>query len=181
MINLQTILDNAVVAKRAEEMLTSPQMTLGELILKLEGTDGGLPIVFDDGEYKPTGLGSWRGSYKELAIRYEDGGSPCYDQPGPDCERDEFGDHAYRCKCGGTKEYDTSLPDNPTVGALLKMLRLVQGKYIIGYKGGDFTMGKTTPVWVANYGTSSGFKGGSQGVVDVKEQDDVVAIITKEV
>lgn len=182
-MDLQTILDNAVEAERAKRMKNSEQLTLGELVLKLELTDQSLPVVFDDGKYKPTGLNSWRGSYRELALQYEDGGGTCYEQPKADCEIDEFGDHDYKCKCGGSNEHDTALPDNPTVKDLLKVLKLSLGKYYVGYKGGDFTMGKTTPLWVANHGSSSGFKQEegkySQAAVDVQQDNEVVRIITK--
>lgn len=179
------MLDNAVAAQRAERMLTSSQLTLGELILKLEAVSNqSLPVVFDGNKYKPTGLSSWRGSYAELAITYEvGGGSNCYEQPKPTCQRDEFGDHHYKCECGGSNGHNTSLPKQPTVADLLAVLKLAQGKYFVGYKGGDFTMGKTTPVWVANYGSSNGFKTGekgyeSQAVVDIMEQPKKVVINT---
>ena len=177
-----------MAAERSKQMLNSVQLTLGELILKLESVKQTLPVVFDDKKYKPTGLGSWRGSYKELSIQYEDGGSECYEQPKADCKMDEtpFGrDHAYNCPCGGTKAHSTSLPKNPKVKDLLAVLKIAQGNYFVGYKGGDFTMGKTTPVWVANYGTSSGFKENkegeykSQAVVDVEENKTNVVIKTQ--
>lgn len=185
-MDLQKILDNAIEAGRAKEMLTSPQLTLGEMVLKLEAVDGELPIVFDKRGYKPTGLGSWRGSYRELAIPYEGGGESCYEQPKPDCKRDEFfGDHAYDCPCGRTNKHSTTLPKNPKAKDLLAVLKLANGKYFQGYRGGDFTMGKTTPIWVANYGTSAGFKSDekngkySQGVVDVVQEKNKVVIKTE--
>ena len=182
MIDLQTMLDNAVQAERAREMLTSDQLTLGELTLKLEGLkDKNLPVVFDDGKYKPTGLDSWRGSYRELSLNYEDGGT-CYDQPKETCQKDEFGYHDYECPCGGLKEYDTGM-ENPTAQQLIDLLKNINGKIVIGYKGGDFTMGKTTPVWVAKYGTSSGFDPSedkfNRAVVNIEEGKDKVSIITK--
>jgi len=39
-MDLQTILNNAVAQERAEEMKTSSQLTLGELILKLDAVKG---------------------------------------------------------------------------------------------------------------------------------------------
>jgi hypothetical protein len=35
---------------------------------------------------------------------------------------------------------------------LLAECRAAMGKTLGGYKGGDFVMGKTTPLWVASYG-----------------------------
>lgn len=39
-------------------------------------------------------------------------------------------------------------------GALLEECRAAMGKVFTGYKGGDFVMGKRTPVWVAEYGST---------------------------
>ena len=181
-MDLQTMVNNAMDAARAKEMLNSDQLTMGELILKLESVkDTSLPVRFDDEKLKPTGLGSWRGSYKELAINYE-GAQSCLDQPGPDCKMDEYG-HDYKCECGrDEKAHSTSLPENPSAQNLLNVLNLAKGKVFEGYKGGDFTMGKTTPVWVANYGESSGFKREgdkyNQAVVDVEETDKGVILKT---
>lgn len=185
-MDLQKFLDVSVQAQRAQEMLTSPQLTLGELILKLEAIkDKTKPIVLDDGTYLPTGFGSWRGSYRELAIRYQDGGESFYNPPQPSCKRDSFGDHAYDCPCDKKDGFSTSLPQNPTVSQFLEMARSIVGNIMVGYKGGDYLMGKTTPVWVANYGTSSGYnlddEAGkyNQGIVDIKEESDRVSIITE--
>jgi len=180
-MKVQTIFDNALKARRADVMINSPQLTLGELVLKLEFVkDKKLPVYFDNIKYRPTGLDSWRGSYRELALRYEGGGN-CYEQPKDDCEKDEFGNHHWKCHCGGTKEHSTALPEEPNADDLLRVLKLVQGKYCVGYKGGDFTMGKTTPIWVANYGSSEGFKRDDekyQGVVDIVERKDKTIIKT---
>jgi hypothetical protein len=42
----------------------------------------------------------------------------------------------------------------PTVKKIITELREAVGKTYEGYKGGDFVMGRSTPVWVANYGNS---------------------------
>ena len=39
-----------------------------------------------------------------------------------------------------------------SVGVLLKQCRGAMGKEYQGYKGGEFMMGESTPVWVAGYG-----------------------------
>ena len=47
-IDLQTMLNNAVAAKRAEELKSSPQLLLGEMILKLETVKNkDLPLFID--------------------------------------------------------------------------------------------------------------------------------------
>lgn len=139
---------NAMKAKRADDMLTSPQLTLGELILKLEAIkDKKLPVVFDDRKYHPVSVSSWRGSYCELAIEYGPTG-----------------------KSLSVKEF-------------LKILKNTIGKIFVGYKGGDFLMGRTTPVWVANYGESQGFKEKgdkwNQAVVDISKGKEHIIIKTK--
>lgn len=41
---------------------------------------------------------------------------------------------------------------------VLKDAKAVLGTTLEGYKGGDFLMGKTTPVWISEWGDSSGTK-----------------------
>jgi len=147
-MDLQEILNNAVVASRAKEMLSSPQLTLGELILKLEAIyDKNLPVIFDNKKYHPVGVISWRGSYRELAIEYSSTGKVL------------------------------------SVKKFLKMLKNTVGKSFVGYKGGDFLMGRVTPVWVANYGNAEGFKvdgdGDRQAVIDVSKGKEHIVIKTK--
>lgn len=43
-----------------------------------------------------------------------------------------------------------------TVRELLFVARDALGRTFEGYKGGDFTMGEDTPLWVAEYGITSG-------------------------
>jgi len=156
MYNLQEVLDNMIQAKRAEEMKTSPQLTLGELILKLENAISyedlsttmerkNLPVVFDIEPYRPVNIDSWRGSYCELALKYAGNESRAF-----------------------------------TVTELLRLLKSVIGRTLEGYKGGEFLMGKITPVWVANYGETDGFReDGYTAVVDVIEEKDKIIIKTK--
>jgi hypothetical protein len=42
--------------------------------------------------------------------------------------------------------------EKTTAGELLELCRGAMGRVFTGYKGGDYTMGENTPVWVANYG-----------------------------
>lgn len=60
-----------------------------------------------------------------------------------------------------------------TAGALLKELEDANGSVFTGYKGGDYRMDRSTPVWVANYGRSHGV-----AVVAVEDQDWRVLIRT---
>jgi hypothetical protein len=54
-----------------------------------------------------------------------------------------------------------------------KMLKNTVGKTFTGYKGGEFVMGKHTPVWVANYGNS-----GNTAVIDIIDKEYKVIIMT---
>ncbi len=129
-------------ADRQDKLAASPQLTLGELILNLEAIgDKSKPLALDFGAF-PEKVGSWRGIYAELSIRYG---------------------------------------ANPTsVSYFLENLKDAVGKEFTGWKGGEFTMSRQTPMWVANSGESgiSGYKDGadsypSVGVVGVLDGDKV--------
>lgn len=147
-MDLQTYLDNAVKAGRAESMKTSDQLTLGEIILKIEpyvpkekekkekGEDEAI-VVYDFGYFKPKTINSWRGSYAELALDHSEG------------------------------------EEALTVLEFYDLLKETVGKTFTGYKGGDFLMGKNTPVWVANYSES-----GSTAVLEIVYDDYDLIIMT---
>jgi hypothetical protein len=149
--DLQEFISNSMKARRAGVLAQSDQLTLGEMILKLE------PIVsrqkeiikkykaeamvrFDFEYLFPTAIDSWRGSYAELALNFCDGE-------------------------GNDKQM--------TVSEFLRMLKETIGKTLTGYKGGDFLMTKHTPVWVANYSRS-----GNTAVVDIVDNEYEVLIMT---
>ena len=72
-MELQTYLNNAVAGIRKETFDKSDQLTLGEIISKIEAImlDGKTPDVVFDFEYAyPSGIDSWRGSYSELALEF---------------------------------------------------------------------------------------------------------------
>jgi len=126
-MDIQDWVTKQIDEARSKRMLTSPQITLGELISKIK------PIVdnqknreskeeatvrFDFEYLFPTELDSWRGSYAELALNFKSEGNEM------------------------------------TVTAFYNMLKEAIGKEFTGYKGGEFIMNEDTPVWVANYGNS---------------------------
>jgi hypothetical protein len=126
-MDLQTFLDNKVKALRQQTLANSDQLTLGQLIEKIEAIvkkgykchDDSEPTVRYDFEYLfPTTIDSWRGSYAELALNFETSGE--------------------------------ELP----VSKFLELLKSAVGKTFEGYKGGDFIMDERTPIWVANYSHS---------------------------
>lgn len=151
-MDLQTYLDNATTAAREERMKTSNQLTLGELILKLEPIveaqkkkkkDDQANIYFDFADTFPTHLHSWRGSYAELAIG--------------------FG--------GGTYSSDDKAM---TVIDFYKILKEAIGKTYIGWKGGDFVMGKNTPLWVSDDGMGS-----QTGIIEIVDEGYQVILMTQ--
>lgn len=164
-MDLQTVLSNAVAASRQEELKTSPIMTLGELIISLEGIvkrqeevkkkyDHEAEVVFDFASALPTGFGSWRGIYAELAVNYSFNG---------------YGDMVGYQKTSGSS-FD---PKPFTVSEFLKLAKETVGKTFQGWKGGDFTMGKNTPLHVANDGDC-----GSTGIVGVRDDEYTVILVT---
>jgi hypothetical protein len=179
-IDFQTIISNAASVMRAEELKNSPQLLLGEMILKLEAVENkGLPLFIDLMDKRPKGINSWRGIYAELAIQTEDFGS--YQTEEIEHTFDS-GDVCYKHKNIGKK--------NPTVAEWIDILKEAVGKTFTGYKGGDFTMGKGTPVYLAEYGNSS-FKTDDKEIdqkdylnykttyfVDVREEKDKVYLVT---
>ena len=80
-MNVKTVIENAFTAMRNERMKTSEQLTLGEMLIKLEpivekqktrkSNNEDEAEVFFDFEYLfPIGIHSWRGSYSELALKF---------------------------------------------------------------------------------------------------------------
>ena len=148
MMDLQTYLSNAVSASRAASFAKSDQISLGELILKLEPIVKKQPELLKEREYEavvrydfeylfPTSFGSWRGIYAELALNFNIEGTPL------------------------------------TVTQFYELCKNTVGKTFTGYKGGDFTMSRATPIWVANYGNS-----GNTALLDVVDNGYEVLLIT---
>lgn len=72
-MDIQDFLDAESERRRQETLKDSPQLTLGEVTIHLENVaEPEKPVVFDDDSYRPTTVGSWRGKYDELAIRFEE-------------------------------------------------------------------------------------------------------------
>ena len=141
MLDLQSYMDSAVKAARQKTLATSDQLTLGEMILMIEGVTGKHEdepsVYYDFGNFFPTSIDSWRGSYSELALNYTEDGEPL------------------------------------KISKFLELLKGAVGETFTGYKGGDFTMSKHTPIWVANYGSS-----GSTAVVNMIDEKWRIIIVT---
>lgn len=147
-MDLQTFLDNAVTAARQKTLASSDQLTLGEMILKLEPIiakqkevierhEHEATVVFDFEYLYPIGIDSWRGSYAELALSFDSDGGEM------------------------------------SITAFMKMLKECIGKTFTGYKGWDFVMSKHTPIWVANYSNA-----GSTAVIEIVDNSYEVILMT---
>lgn len=95
---------------------------LGSLIAALERAEPADRIMFDFCYAVPTTLRSYRGSYDQLALGWDDAS-----------------------RSGRW----------PTVADLLTNLRAALVAHFGGYKGGNYSMTKETPVWVDNWGDAS--------------------------
>lgn len=61
----------------------------------------------------------------------------------------------------------------------LTILKETMSKTLVGYKGGDFLMGKTTPVWVANNSETYSFREGYTAVIDIVLSTSEIVILTR--
>jgi hypothetical protein len=112
-------------------------LTYGQLIQVLKAAPP--DAVFDE---RINGIGSWRGSYIEVALFTEEHG--LYATNG------EFtGDYANGAYQAWVKENSITVEELPKnaneLGALLESLL---GKDFIGYKGGNFTIEEYKPLWL---------------------------------
>lgn len=126
MNELQAMIDG--MAQHNQRERAQDQMTLGDMIERLEEMDPEVMVGLEEGGH------SYRGYYIDFA----------------------FGS-------GSTK-----------VHKLLQSCNDAMGEVFGGYKGGDYVMGKLTPVWVAGYGDCGSKLMGinDDGTVATKEDDD---------
>jgi hypothetical protein len=74
-MNSQNYILNQVKKMREKSFKESDQLTLGQIIEKVEkilesGGDKKAEVVYDFGHFYPTEIDSWRGAYQELALNY---------------------------------------------------------------------------------------------------------------
>ena len=149
-MTIQDYIENEIKEK-------SDQLTVSEILFKIEpllkkqkevkekyGHEA--RVVYDFCRLFPTDIGSWRGSYSELALNYSD----------------------------WTKSNGVFWGVEPMkIGDFYNMIKETIGKTFYGYKGGEYVMGKNTPVWVANYGDS-----GHTAVINIIDNEYEIIIIT---
>ena len=147
----QDFLDNYIRKAREARFIDSPQLSLGEIISKIEecgllSSNGDDKLIyFDFGSAVPTTLDSWRGSYDELALGYRLVG------------------------------YDNNTNENETPKAkdILKELKNAIDKQYTGWKGGNYIMSERTPVWVDNDGNAN-----NTAIVDILDEGWRIIILT---
>ena len=141
-------------------------LTYGELIEALKNAP---PKALFDKRIK--GIGSWRGSYIEIALFTKDTGFHA--------EKEEFNDY------GGdnfSEKYDTwkkenvisaeELPRN--ANKLGELLESLLGLDFVGYKGGNFKIERYKPLWLCEESNYSG----NTAIIGI---DEKLKLITKEV
>lgn len=101
-------------------------ISLGKLIELLKCRESDQTVKFDFGGFVPSGIGSYRGYYDHLALSFD------------------------------VESSSNWSPVELTVSALIELLESANGDTFTGYKGGEFKMDLKTPVWVGNYGCSTG-------------------------
>lgn len=137
-------------------------LTYGELIKALK--DAPADAIFDE---RVKGIGSWRGSYIEIALFTDDNGYHA--------EREEFnGDYKSEYSDWKSKNVlsDEELPK--TAGALAALLDSLIGLDFVGYKGGNFKISVNKPLWL-NRDSGSGESVAILGI------DTNLKLITKEI
>jgi hypothetical protein len=135
-------------------------LTLGGLIEALEAN----PDKEVDERFR--GIGSWRGSYVEIAI--------FTDEDGLSVENEEYmGDYGDDYDKWQEENQITvqELPKN--AGEMARLLRSILGKDFVGWKGGNFTIEEYKPLWITDTAGSSG----NTAIIGI---DDDLKFITKE-
>lgn len=145
-MDLQKFIDN-MNEKRAKER-SNYHLTYGDLIKALESAPK--DAVVDE---IIKGIGSWRGSYIEIAIFTEESGF--------NAEREEFNDYHgddWQKKYNEWKEKNVISNDKLPTNAneLGKLLKSLLGLQFVGYKGGNFTIDEYKPLWLETDSSSCG-------------------------
>lgn len=65
--------------------------------------------------------------------------------------------------------------DGCTVDTAIKNLKEIDGMEVTGYKGGEFTLKKEDPLFIANYGDTNY----CTAIVDITETSDFIVCLTK--
>jgi hypothetical protein len=151
-------------------------LNLKEFISVLDSVSNkNLPLFFDvgDGVY-PTGFSSWRGNYGLLAIvpSVPNGGCSNFYQNRHDAEEYKNG-------------FSSALPEN-TVRSFIEIGRNITGKWMVGWKGGEYQVDDSDELYVSAIGKCDGIETGKevegdwsfQQIIGIEELEGVVVIKT---
>ena len=162
-MDLQKMIDS-INESRARER-GNYHLTYGGLIDALKNAPA--DAVFD----KIKGIGSWRGSYIEIALFTEENGFHA--------EREEFNDYRgdnFQEKYKKWEEENVvsanELPTN--ANELGNLLESLIGLNFVGYKGGNFKIERYKPLWLCDKDNNSG----NTAIIGI---DKDLNLITKEV
>jgi hypothetical protein len=128
--------------------VSAREYSLGKLIKDLKNLDSDLIVKIDDGNFPmKSNIGYAEDGDKkpkELGFQYDKKTESVFDSwRGSYCELAmQFSDDN----------------QNITVKELLEDAEFINGKYLCGYKGGDFLMDLQTPIHIANYGSCGELK-----------------------
>lgn len=137
-------------------------LTYGGLIKALK--EAPVDAIFDE---RVKGIGSWRGSYIEIALFTDDNGYHA--------EREEFnGDYKSEYSDWKNKNVLSAEELPKTAGALATLLESLIGLDFVGYKGGNFKISGNKPLWL----NSDSGSGESIAILGI---DENLKLITKEV
>ena len=137
-MDLQSVIDhmNEISAKDRSNY----HLTFGDLIKALKAAPN--DAVFDE---RIKGIGSWRGSYIEIALFTEDAGFHAEREEFNDYGGDNFQEKYSTCE----KENVVSQRELPrNANELGKLLESLLGLQFVGYKGGNFTIEEYKPLWL---------------------------------
>lgn len=130
------------------KQVSAREYSLGKLIKDLKNLDSDLIVKIDDGNFPMrSNIGYAEDGdekYKDLGFKYN--------------KRTESVFESWRGSyCELAMEFSGE-NQNIKVKDLLEDAEFINGKYLCGYKGGDFLMDLQTPIHIANYGYSGELK-----------------------
>ncbi len=162
-MDLQKMIDSMNESQARER--GNYHLTYGGLVDALKNAPQ--KAVFD----KVKGIGSWRGSYIEIALFTEDEGFHTEREEFDDFEGDNWNDKYEKWKKENVISAET-LPTN--ANELGNLLESLIGLDFVGYKGGNFKIERYKPLWLCVTGSSSG----NTAIIGI---DKDLNLITKEV
>jgi hypothetical protein len=161
-MDLQKMIDSMNESQAKER--GNYHLTYGGLIDALKNAPA--DAVFD----KIKGIGSWRGSYIEIALFTESEGLTAEKK-----EFNDYGDNFQESYKKHQEENVVSVEKLPTnANELGELLESLLGLDFVGYKGGNFKIERYKPLWLCTeYGSS-----GNTAIIGI---DEHINLITKEV